>query len=248
MNVNEWFENGSDYQAGVMIYGQLKGHSPNLLRLFLKKESAKNAAKLEYELSKHKNKEVKQMPFTPSLPKQEKSKPVKTEKSTAAVPLKSESAKQGFYRLNELHPDLHQLSIEQRNNFQLAVSAHQRLTRLHPDEEGEALKLQLQIEDLFDAIDTTQKVLDHYVKHKVVLKTEARTYDDMNAAQLIQARRNKRTSVTKYRKKVESLQEESPGSKSERNKHAVELQRANEKLLKHEMDLRKLDELIGNYE
>lgn len=247
MNVNEWFENGCDYQAGVLLYGQLKGHSPNLLRLFLKKESAKNESKLHYELSKHKDKEVIQMPVA-TTPTKSKSKPVKTEKATAAAPVKPEGSKQGFYRLNELHPDLHELSIEQRNNFQLVVSAHQRLTRLHASEEGEALKLQLQIEELFDAIDTAQKVLDHYVKHKVVLKTESRTYDDMNAAQLVQARRNKRTSVTKYRKKVESLQGESPDSKSEQNKHAVELQRANEKLLKHEMDLRKLDELIGNYE
>lgn len=247
MDVNEWFDNGCDYQAGVMIYGQLKGHSPNLLRLFLKKHSAKNEAKLQYELSKHKDEKVNKKPVA-SPPTKIKSKPVKVEKSTAAAPVKSESAKQGFYRLNELHPDLHELSIDQRNNFQLAVSAHQRLTRLHASEEGEALKLQLQIEDLFDAIDTTQKVLDHYVKHKVVLKTEARTYDDLNAAQLIQARRNKRTSVAKYRKKVDSLQGESPDDKSERNKHAIELQRANEKLLKHEMDLRKLDELVGNYE
>lgn len=246
MDINEWFEKGCDYQAGVLIYGQLKSHRSNLLRLFMRKQNAINQDKLKYELGKHRTESPKNKPTPP--PSGANSDPVTKVETPAAAPVQSESSKKRFYRLNELHTDLHQMAIEQRNNFQLAVAAHHQLVKLHADEEGESLKIQLYIEELFDAIDTAQKVLDHYVKHKVVLKTEARTYEDLNAPQLIQARKNKRASVSKYRKKVQQLEEAKPENKSAKNKQAVELQKANEKLLKHEMDLRKLDELIAKYE
>ena len=57
MDSNIWFEKGCDYKKGVALYASLKGHSPNLLRLFLKKQSISNAEKLKYELGKFRKKQ-----------------------------------------------------------------------------------------------------------------------------------------------------------------------------------------------
>ena len=254
MKINEWFDNGCNYQEGVTLYGSLKGHSPNLLRLFLRKQSNANSDKLKYELGKYR-KSTKTKIVTPAI----KQKPQKlklnshfdnlnTGNDYIKVDPKTANSKKGsFFSLNELHLDLHPLAIKQRNDFQTAISLHAQLVRLHPDEEGAALKLCIQIEDLFDAIETTQKVLDHYVKHKVVLNIEARNFKDLSPAQLLQSRNNKRISVSKYKKKVATLRLQLGQnlSKSEKTKTEVALEKAENKLLHHELELQQLNELIN---
>ena len=250
MKVNEWFSNGSDYNAGVLLYASLKGHSPNLVRLFLRKESPSNFEKLTYELGKFREKVTIAKPLI-----------VKNEKKPQQVNLQVDYSKVNhqpktnnqtptsfyFYRLNELHVDLHPLSQQQRANFQKAISLKLQLNEKHKDEEGVSLALCIEIEDLFDAIETAQKVLKHYVEHKVVLNIESRNYSSLTAAQLIQSRNNKRISVSKYKKKVENFENDLGQnlSKFETTKQAIALEKAKSKLLEHELDLQQLNELIN---
>lgn len=247
MEINTWLKNGCNYTDGVSIYGALKGHSANLLRLFLRKETAQNAAKLKYELLKllDSHAEPKPMP----LPNKATVVPAGIPKKPVLKvdPKPANTHNSYFYKLNELHPDLHNLSIKQRNDFQIAISLHEQLTRLHPDEEGVALSLSIKIEELFDAIETAQKVLDHYVKHKTVLNIETRSFNDYTGAQLADARRNKRTSVTKFKNRVTALKKDLGQnlSKTDKNKLAVTLEKAENKLLQHEMELQELNELIN---
>jgi|GEM_PF-5960580 len=255
MDVNEWFENGCDYQQGVELYRSLKGHSVNLVRLFSRKESKGNADKLSYELSKFRKLSKPLFLASENKEKSQKVKSVYTSATKSPVaspgpspdPSPDQSKSSAFYRLNELHPDLHPISIKQRNDYQLAISAHSRLTRLHADEESAALDLCLEIEELFDGIETAQKVLDYYVTHKVVLDIKPRTYADLTPEQRVQARNNKRISVTKYGKKVESLKRHSKSklSKSNKTKLEVSIERAEAKLLQHEMELQELNEIIN---
>ena len=242
MKVNEWFSNGSNYNEGVMLYASLKRHRPNLVRLFLRKETASNYEKLKYELGKFREKNVKK-------PRVKRAERLVPEPSFSMPKLNKTSTKTSFYfyRLNELHTDLHGLSIKQRNDFQKAISLKLKLNQLHPSEEGAALSLAIEIENLFDAIETTQKVLDHYVDHKVVLNIEPRNYKDLTAAQLLQSRNNKRISVSKYKKKIASIENKLGQnlSKSETTKQAIALEKAKSKALEHQLDLRKLNELIN---
>lgn len=248
MKVNEWFSNGSDYNAGVLLYASLKGHSPNLVRLFLRKESPSNFEKLKYELGKFREKGTIAKPL---IVKNEKKSQynidIKIDGSERKPLTNNKKTSFYFYRLNELHTDLHAISIKQRNDFQKAISLKLKLNELHPSEEGAALSLCIEIEDLFDTIETTQKVLKHYVEHKVVLNIASRNYRSLTAAQLIQSRNNKRISVSKYKKKVESFENELGQnlSKSETTKQAVALEKAKSKLLEHELDLQQLNELIN---
>ena len=225
MDINTWFENGCNYQEGVTLYATVKGRSSNLLRLFLRKESIPNLEKLKYELGKHRQAAKKEAsPETKSVLKRKLT--IKIEGSQKGPEPKPASSY--FYRLNQLHPDLHTLAIEQRTNFQTAIALHLQMTKLHPNEEGAALSLCIEIEDLFDAIETTQKVLDHYVTHKVVLDTASRGFKDLTPAQLIQTRNNKRISVSKYTKKVDVLNNKLRQnlSKAEKTKTEVALQKS----------------------
>lgn len=249
MKVNNWFNNNGSYQEGVMLYASLKGSSPNLVRLFLRKESAPNFEKLKYELSKHREK-VTGKTISVQLPEPTKKEVITinyTQQNTAPTTPNTKPPTGYFYRLNELDTRLHPLSIKQRDDYQKAISLKLQLNELHDSEEGVALSLCLAIEDLFDGIETTQKVLDHYVQHKVVLNVEPRSYSNYTGGQLADARRNKRTSVAKFKKKVADLKKSLGQNMSKTDKHKTEnkYQKAKESLLKHEMELQELNELIN---
>lgn len=247
MKINTWFNSGCDYKSGILLYSSVSGHSTNLLRLFNRKQTASNLEKLKYELGKHKGQTV-------SIPIKKTFPPGSITAIPLAVPivnLKQENkTSNGFYSLNQLHPDLHTLAIAQRNNFQTAISLHLQLTQLHTSEEGVALTLCIEIENLFDAIEATQKVLDHYRSHKIVLNTTPRDYKSLTAPQLIQTRNNKRVSVSKYEKKIAVLktQLQQVLSKSNQTKTEVALEKSESKLLQHKLELQQLNELINSNE
>ncbi|WP_340074527.1 hypothetical protein [Leptobacterium sp. I13] len=244
MDVNTWFENGCNYQEGITVYASLKGHSPNLVRLFLRGQTLRNEEKLKYELGKH-----RQRPKRHSTADKEAKKKAPRGVSPAikeAVINPPHLPANYFYRLNQLHPGLHQLAIKQRNDFQTAIAAKLRLNELHPEEEGEALKLCLQIEDLFDAIESAQKVLSHYVMHKVVLNLEPMSFSDLTPAQLLQRRNNKRAAIAKLKGRIagykKQLANEMPTAK--KTKLKTQLEKIHRKLLQHEIELQQLNELI----
>ena len=237
MKVNEWFLNGSNYNEGVLLYASLQGHSSNLVRLFLRKESPANLEKLSYELGKH-----REVFFS----NKEANDPKKDVQRKTESFVKTSSDPGGFYRINQLPTQLHPLLIKQRNDFQTAISLHAQLTQLHPDEEGAAVTLCIQIEDLFDALATAQKILDHYVKHKVVLNIESRNFEDLSPAQLLRSRNNKSSRVSKYKKKIDVLKQTLGNvSKAEKTKRTIALEKAASLLLQHELELQQLNELIN---
>ena len=236
MKINNWFDGGCKYNEGVLLYASLNGHSVNLVRLFLRKESIANAEKLAYELGKFREAE------DPSVKYQEPRTKIQT-----PTPVVAKHSSGGFYRINELPTELHPLLIEQSTNYKLACSLHLQLTALHPDEEGAALKLCIMIEDLFDAIETSQKVLDYYKKHKVVLNIKPRSFEDLTPAQLIQTRSNKKATISKHKKKVEVLKKQfgQKLSKSDSTKLKIAFEKAERTLLQHEYEAQELTNLIN---
>jgi hypothetical protein len=241
--INNWFESGCDYQSGITLYLSIEGHRSNLVRLFLRKESPRNLEKLKSELRKYR----------------EKTTDKKTDKivntATQSNPIINDKAldksyKGYFYRLNQLPTQLHDLSIKQRNDFQTAIKLHLQLGNLHPMEEGAALKFCIEIENLFDSIETAQKVLDHYVQHKVILDIKPFDFSDLTPAQLLQRRNNKRASVSKYSKNVKTYKKQLQGDTSQSEKTKLEdlLEKANAKLLNLEMEIQQLNKYINGKE
>lgn len=248
MTVNEWFDNGCEYNEGVMLYMKQKGHSGNLVRLFLKKYSLNNQEKLEYELSKYrksqKTKTTKAIILEkPSLYKITPS-PVIKEVDTKIT---KEHAHY-FYRLNQLPIELHALAIQQRNDFQTAISLKLQLNNLHPLEEGKALTICLAIEELFDSIEMAQNILKHYVKHKVIIDTTKRDFSKLTGDQRIIRLRNKRSSIAKLEKRIKgyskALLNELPIDR--KTKLKIQLQKSSENLLKQQIEVQELLDYINN--
>ncbi|MCG8734007.1 hypothetical protein [Tenacibaculum finnmarkense] len=237
MQIEKWLKDGCNYSEGVLLYISKKGHNTNLARLFTRKESVYNLEKLKHELRKFTDTEIETIAVPEKkIPQIINKKPPEKHKTT-----------RGFYRLNQLAIELHPLSIKQRNDFQKAISLKLKLNSLHASEEGIALTLCLEIEHLFDAIDTTQRVLDHYVSHKVILNITPRNYTDLNAAQLLQARNNKRVAVSRYQTKVANLTIDVSKKQTiaVATKKKISLGKAKSKLLEHQLDLQVLNELIN---
>jgi len=234
MKVNQWFNDGCNYKEGVALYSLQKNFSKNLLRLFLRSESKNNIEKLKYELGKYKEKGFKKVST-------DQKKIINSKEKVPAVKTLF------FYNLNELHVDLHPLAMEQRNNFQLAVSSKLQLNNLLPDQEAEALKLCIKIEDLFDSIEATQRTLNYYKKHKIVLDIKPKSFEDLSPAKLIIARNNKRIQVSKYEKRFKLLKEELPSSSdlNTKNKRSIALERCEKKLIQYQLELQQITDLIN---
>ncbi|MBS9773814.1 MAG: hypothetical protein KGV59_01475 [Tenacibaculum sp.] len=246
MKVQEWLNNGQDYQKGIALYQTLKGAKPNLIRLFLKKETKANADKLTYELSKLKDNQEIINTDSQKITNLNKSKTddlkVNNQEKKATTPL-------FFYKLNQLHKDLHEVARLQRDNFQKAVSLKLQLNDLHKDDEIRALKICIEIERLFDEIDNIQKILEHYVNHKVVLLPKTSDFTDLSPAQLLQRRNNKRANKSKITKKLERLNIESLKENltiAKRTKIDVQIEKNNAKLLILDQDIIELDKLINS--
>lgn len=242
MTVEDWFSSGCEYSQGVMLYAQLKNSNKHLLRLFTIKESSYNLEKLKHELGKH-----KPVISESSIIKQSTKTKVKEESIIKATMQSNDNNSNiGFYQLNQLPKELHPLSIEQRNSYQLAIASKLALNNLNPIEEGEALKLCIKIESLFDFIESTQKILKHYVDHKVVINTSSMTYEDLTPAQLLQRRNNKRSSITKYNKRLEKLLviDCKNFNKHQQSEYNRKLQKLQQKVLEYELEIEKLNQLI----
>lgn len=244
MNADKWFESGCDYQEGVLLYASLQGCKPNLLRLFMKKHNAYNQDKLKSELSKYRQNKPKTAFKESTLP----SRRININIDTS--PKLTPENKAGFYKLNEIHTDLHHVLIKQRNDFQLAISSHEQLIKLHADQEAEALELCIKIEDLFDSIEQAQKILDHYVEHGNIMKNKTKDYSGYSGARLYQAKKNTMASISKYKKRVEATKTalDKTTLKAEKNKLEKKLSRESNKLLEHEVELSKITEIMNGNE
>ncbi|WP_028890869.1 hypothetical protein [Tenacibaculum sp. 47A_GOM-205m] len=242
MKVNEWFTNVQDYQQGIILYSTLPGAKPNLVRLFFKKQSKANEEKLAYELSKYKEEgaiedKVDKESVIPEI----------VPESNNVVTVTHQSKTQFFYRLNELHTSLHGKAREQRDLFQKAISLKLQLNELHELEEAKALSLCIEIENTFDKIDSIQKILKHYVDHKVVLDITEQNYSDLTPAQLLLRIKSKREARSKQKARVKKLMVELGQnlSKSQRTKKEVALEKAEAKILVLDQNVNELNNLIN---
>ncbi|NKI28255.1 hypothetical protein HCG49_17005 [Arenibacter sp. 6A1] len=239
MEIENWFKNGCDYEEGISLYATLKGHSKNLVRLFCLKDSPRNREKLKYELEKHRTESAPVLSMV-----EDNSQP----KVNLQVNSEAKKSNQHFYRLNQLPLELHPLAIKQRSDYQTAISLKLQLNDLHPDEEGVALELCLQIENLFDSIEEAQKILSYYIEHKVVLDVSPRDFNSLTPAQLVKRQLNKRSSITKLKGRIKGYHKKLATNLplAEQTKTNTQLQKTTERLMQHQLELQQLNEMINN--
>lgn len=252
MKVNDWFLNGCNYNEGVQIYAGLKNSSHNLLRLFRQKETAYNTAKLFNELSKYKDVSIKEtfIKEIASQPNQELTEDRKlnifidgSEKVKQPVTLHSYKP----LLINMLPVELHPVFIEQKSNFATVCSLKLQMNNLAPESEEKALILCLEIEELFDKIESAWKILDHYIETKEVLKIANTSFSELTPAQLLQRRNYKRAALSKEKTKLKHLEATllEATTIALKTKLNVQIARTKEKKINLQVDIQKLTELVN---
>lgn len=235
MNIKEWFTNGCNYEDGVAIYASLKTAKPNLIQLFKRKKSNAFLEKLKYELSKHK---YDVSSFTPL--QIEKPKTVKP-----AITLHKEPPAYKSVLIADFPVALHPVYIQQKNDFATACSLKIQLNNLPADDEENALKLCLEIDRLFNAIELAWKKLDHYTEHKTILEVQTNDFSGLTPAQQIQRRNTKRSNLTKAKKRLEVLRSRASLNKSQQTKKEVAIEKQLSKINQIEEDILQLTNLIN---
>jgi hypothetical protein len=235
MNIKEWFANGCNYDDGVAIYATLQTAKPNLLQLFKRKKTASFLEKLKYELSKHKD-DVSS--FTPL-------QIVKEKKENTAITLHKEPPAYKPVLISDFPVALHPVYIQQKNDFAIACSLKIQLNNLPAEDEETALKLCLEIDRLFNAIELAWKKLDHYTAHKTILEVQTNDFSGLTPAQQIQRRNTKRSNLTKAKKRLEVLRSRASLNKSQQTKKEVAIEKQLSKINQIEEDILTLTNLIN---
>jgi hypothetical protein len=235
MKINDWFNNGCNYEEGVAMYATLKEAKPNLLQLFKRKKTNAFADKLKYELSKYKDSETSFTPLIASV-----KKPII--KPDTVI---EEKPKYKNVLISDFPVVLHPVFIKQKNDFATACSLKIQLNALPAEDEEKALEICLQIDALFDAVELAWKQLDHFTDTKTVLEIKENDFEKLSPAQLILRRNNKRTVLTKTKKRLEVLLLQTPNTIKTTTKQEITIEKQKTKFAQLEKDIADLTFLIN---
>lgn len=267
MTINTWFSSGCDYQQGLVLYKALPNHNKNLLKVFCRKETLPNKMKLKYELQKN----IKSQITNPVNNLLNSNNQVK-ESSIPVVKKVTETNK--YYRkvlINQLPIELHSLYIQQKNDYNLYCSLKMQLNELSNIRDGfgnlvlddcgnpkvkpqttidiqKANVICLQIEDLFDAIDKTWQIIDHYFKTKEVIVIKEKNFENLSSGKLRDKLISVRGSITRQNQRKANLEKalDNAIAKKFKIKYQRDLAKCTAKIMQLEQDKLKLIQLRNN--
>ncbi|WP_417365924.1 hypothetical protein [Flavobacterium beibuense] len=218
MDIKEWFETSGSYRDGLELYRNLPNCSSNLLRS-LERESKSNLLKLKYELKKALESGnrvvVSEIKESPAQPKKMPEKPKFDDN------IIEQSAKVTFTKetLAMYPPELHDTYRDRINCFYKACSLKIILNGLDDDAEEEAFSIQLQIEELWDRIDSCWTILNHWKQHKRIMPVKTTVdFNTLNAIQLVKRRDQIQTSISKRLPTINKLEMEVEASPEDKTK------------------------------
>lgn len=241
MTVNEWFNSEQNYKVGVSIYTTLPNAKPNLVRLFLIKESSYNKQKLVYELEKHKSSTAAvtiQSDVTSSNEIVHKTHP----------PINESDSLYRAVRISDFPIELHPVFKQKNLDFYEMCSLKVQLNEI-PGEEAfndEALEIILKIDALDEAVIKAWKILDHYTETKNVIVSKGSSFSDLTPEKRLQTRNYRRASLSKTKAKLKKLQSVvvSELTLAQKTKYERELEKTKTKIIELEVDIKDLTDLI----
>lgn len=193
-SIEKWFANNCPYAQGVELYGALKTRNVNLLRLFKLKESGANLEKLKYELGKFRT----EKPII--KPKQLNDIEVVQLKVEATAVATEKKQQLLFHNLPaELRPELFRANELFRKNCYLKVT----LNELPDDAEIEALRIQTEISENFQANELCWKKIDYWLEHRQLPKEITHGFEKLTAAQLVKKQQYLFQNISKMTKRFE---------------------------------------------
>ena len=216
MDIQSWFSSQGSYADGVMLYSKLPTCNANVLRSFARENTA-NFLKLKYELKKASlsltDTNVAQSVKVATEPK----KPLKPEpllqeiiKQSAAVSFEKETM--AMYPM-----ELHSTYRQRVSDFYLACELKFQLNSIADDDENDALKIIIQLDDLWTRIDRAWMILGHWKDHNRIMPTESHEdFSQVSGNKLVMLRDNLQSSISKREKTIKSMQERVKASPEDR--------------------------------
>ncbi|WP_417365552.1 hypothetical protein [Flavobacterium beibuense] len=199
--IKKWLQDPEDYFAGVALYEKLPGCAPALLTRMKRKETAQLRDKLIYELKKHIPAEEKQI-----LQKRQSSpssKEIATPKNKAVKVIPERYNPKESVLYHQLPAELRPVLLEAHNFFNEMCLLKVSLNELLPEQEEEALELQLQIYTLRKNNELRWAKIDYWKEHKRIPEKPVTKEEKMNSAQLVKRQAHLWSSIGKLEKRYE---------------------------------------------
>jgi hypothetical protein len=247
--ITQWFKE-KDYQEGVALYASLPGSKKRIVNNLERINNHRNMSILCRELRRLKN-------TPPVRPQRPKPVPVATPSITTPQSqlvetrkeVKAKSANSYFKKIQ-----YGALPAELKLRFRLAKDIFYDMCDLKfalndlPDEaEDKALELQLQIEALDEQRETIWKELEHWQEYKTMLPTKADIdFSSLSPQKLFLKKANLASSISKISKRIKGWKQnlKTEQDKETRLKISQQINRSQKKLHQHEINLRKIEELL----
>ncbi len=236
MDIDLWLKQESpDYKTGLDLYSKLPKHNKYFLQAMQKKHSPQNLVKLRYELKKLK-----------------KTSPIISPKNTdvnKSISIEYTPEKRQYKKvmISQLPVSLHPLFIEQKANFARACSLKIQLNSLENHEiEQKALSIILEIDALFEKIDSAWSIIDHYLEHREVLHIKIQDFSALSPVELLNKQGSLRSSITRQKKRYVALvqKRETTLLKSEKIPLDRKIAKSKQKLVQLESETQKIKEII----
>jgi hypothetical protein len=216
MGIQSWFNSQGSYADGVMLYSKLPACNTNLLRSFAR-ENTSNFLKLKYELKKA------LLAGSSTIVPKTKKEPTEPKKAIRPEPLLNEIIKQSAAVSFEketmaMYPmELHSTYRQRVSDFYLACELKFQLNCTADDDENYALKIIIQLDDLWTRIDRAWMILGHWKDHNRIMPTESHEdFSQVSGNKLVMLRDNLQSSISKREKTIESMQERVKSSPEDR--------------------------------
>lgn len=216
MDIQTWFSNSGSYADGLKLYSAIPGCSKVILSN-LAKENSSNFLKLKYELKKAlmsgSRVNVPEKAETPVAPKKAvQPEPLLQHIVAQSASISFEKETMALYPI-ELHPTYRQ----RVNDFYQACELKFQLNRIPEHDDKAALKIILQLEDLWTKIDKAWLILDHWKDHNRIMPVEeSEDFSKLNGIQLVKMRNRLESSISKRQKTIDRMQAEAIASPEDR--------------------------------
>ena len=205
--IEQWKENGTPYNEGVLLYASLPAQNKVLLKNFQKKQSPQLLEKLKYELSKIDNS---------AKTGTNVSKRTKTEQNGTNEPKRNKTelvqyieqqeiqytTKQALY-FHELPAELRPILLEANTLFKEMCLLKVQLNELPAEAENKALQLQTEISQKQKKNALCWEKLDYWKTHKVAPKEAKGKFETLSPANLVKQEQYLFASISKMKKRLE---------------------------------------------
>lgn len=247
--ITDWFNGTKDYNVGVALYASLPGKKIAVLKRLNRGRNNHNMATLVSELRKLKTlppKPTKKKIVIPT-PKQPTTQAVINTKATRNHQAQQSVNREfGMVKLGDLPPQLRPKFLKAQTVFYNMIELKFALNDLPASAEESALKIQLQIEALDDQRDAIWTELHHWKNHKTLLEVPEDDFSKLDKFELDKTRRNLRSSVSKINTRINTWYNQLDTETHPHKQKLLEnkINRSEKLLLAHEMNIKKLNELI----